>query len=455
MLPVALLAVTMLNPVDAHTLVASPAGVVSPPNSSILGQDIQPGVLMAQSIVPSGANTIVTPAGSQIDITGGQISEDGENLFHSFQEFGLGEQQTANFMATPQVENILGRVQGGAASYIDGTLKVSNSDANLFLLNPAGILFGPNARLDLNGDFTATTADRMGFADGWWNILGSNDDGPLTGNPTQFSFGAASPGSVVNLGDLAVGANQELTLLGGNVVNGGRMSAPGGRVTLAAVNGAQIVTFGAADGLLTMELTPLAAGQAVSALSLPELLTGGNLDSAGALTVADDGTVALQGLVIPEGTGTAAVTGGLDVSGSVGGEINVVSDRAALLSANIDASGITGGGTVRIGGGYQGNDAIPNADLNYISADSTIDVSATDAGDGGVAVVWADGLTQFYGHVDASGGSQTGDGGFVEISGKNSLIFEGDVDLSAAVGTVGALLLDPRNFKIIVLLKRA
>ncbi len=450
MLSAALLAISLpQSPLPAQISAQPlPAIAMSPSEQPVFSNGAQPEVLLAQSITPADAGTVVTPTDNQIEITGGQFSGDGANLFHSFEQFGLSQQQTANFIANPQVHNVLGRVQGGDASYIDGRLQVTNSDANLFLINPAGILFGENASLDLNGSFTAATADRLGFDGGWLDVFDSIDYGQLGGDPSQFSFSAAQPGSVVNLGDLAVDANQNLTLLGGTVVNVGSVSAASGRITLAAVNGQQTVTLGSTDGLLTMELAPLAIDRDLSILSLPDLLTGGSVSNSSALAVAADGTVLLQGVTIPENSGTTAVAGTLDVTGQVGGDINLLGDRVALLGADLAASGLAGGGTTRIGGGYQGNDPIPNADLTYVDADTTLDISGGDTGDGGLAVVWADGLTSFYGDVDASGGSQFGDGGFVEISGKDSLVFDGTIDLQSASGEMGQLLLDPNSVVI-------
>ncbi|MGB5898089.1 MAG: filamentous hemagglutinin N-terminal domain-containing protein, partial [Geitlerinemataceae cyanobacterium] len=115
--------------------------------------------VFAQSIVPAndGTGTQVTPTGNRIDITGGQQSNDGRNLFHSFEQFGLKTGETANFHSSPQTQNIFGQILGGNASYINGTLQVSGSFANLYLLNPAGIFFGADATLNVPADFTATT----------------------------------------------------------------------------------------------------------------------------------------------------------------------------------------------------------------------------------------------------------------------------------------------------------
>jgi filamentous hemagglutinin family protein len=88
----------------------------------------------------------VNTNGNQINITGGQTSGDGANLFHSFQEFGLSDGQIANFLSTPEIINILGRVSGGNPSLINGLIQVTGGNSNLFLLNPAGIVFGPMPR---------------------------------------------------------------------------------------------------------------------------------------------------------------------------------------------------------------------------------------------------------------------------------------------------------------------
>jgi filamentous hemagglutinin family protein len=110
----------------------------------------------AQSITSAGdhVNTIVTPDGNRIDITGGRLSRDGANLFHSFNKFGLDPNQTANFVSTPSIQNILGRVVGGDASIINGLIQVSGSNANLYLMNPAGIVFGAGARLNVPALFS-------------------------------------------------------------------------------------------------------------------------------------------------------------------------------------------------------------------------------------------------------------------------------------------------------------
>jgi filamentous hemagglutinin family protein len=423
--------------------------------------------VLAQSITPAadGTGTIITPDGNRIDISGGSLSADSKNLFHSFQQFGLNPNQIANFLANPNLNNILSSVVGGDASVINGLIQVTGGNPNLYLMNPAGIIFGSNAQLNVPGDFIATTADAIGFGDGnWFNAMGGNDYHNLVGTPNQFAFDGTEAGSIVNAGDLAVSEGKNLTLLAGNVVNTGKLTAPGGSITVAAVPGSNLVKISRLGGLLSLEVepprTPDGEVLPVKPGDLAELLTGSGEEVDTGVEVNESGDVQLAdtGVTLPKETGVAIVSGEIDVShtgavgaqslapsSSTGGEINVIGDRVGLIAANVDASGTNGGGTVRIGGGYKGQDAIPNSEVTFVREDSTIHVDALNQGNGGSAFVWSDQTTRFYGTITARGGTQGGDGGFVETSGKQNLDFNGWVDVSSPLGEGGQLLLDPAN----------
>jgi filamentous hemagglutinin family protein len=131
----------------------------------------------AQSITPApdGTNTVVTQQGNRFQINGGTLSGDRANLFQSFQQFGLNSGQVANFLTSPTIRNILGRVTGGNPSTINGLIQVTGGNSNLFLINPAGIIFGNSARLNVPADFTATTVTGIGFGKQWWQAMGSNN----------------------------------------------------------------------------------------------------------------------------------------------------------------------------------------------------------------------------------------------------------------------------------------
>jgi len=404
-------------------------------------------------IIPAadGTGTTVLPNSNQFTIDGGTLSGDGINLFHSFEQFGLDTHQIANFLSTPTIQNILGRVAGGDASVINGLIQVGGSNANLYLMNPAGLVFGPGASLNVSGDFFATTATGIGFGNShWFNAFGSNNYQSLNGNPVQFAFDLAQPGVVLNAGNLTLNSWQNLTLLGGLAINTGAIAAPEGTITLAAVPGTSLVRIAQPGSLLSLEIEPPrdASGQILpfSALSLPQLLTGSGVETG--LSVTPDNRVQLSGSELPVAAGTAIASGNLAATGNWGGEINVLGDRVALLGANLNASGASGGGNIRVGGDYQGLGSVPNASETVVSADSAIAADASDRGDGGRAIVWSDRRTTFAGEIRARGGSSAGDGGFVEVSGKETLTFSGTVDTNAPNGSVGTLLLDPTNITI-------
>ncbi|XHX75775.1 MAG: filamentous hemagglutinin N-terminal domain-containing protein [Stenomitos frigidus ULC029] len=398
-----------------------------------------------------GTQTIVQHTGNTFSITGGTTA--GNNLFHSFQQFGLTQGQVASFLANPAIQNVLGRVTGGKASVINGLLQVTGSHANLYLMNPAGIVFGANARLDVAGSFTATTANGIGFGARWLNAVGANNYATLIGNPSRFAFTMTQPGAIVNAGNLAVGTGQSLTLLGGTVINTGALTAPEGEVTIAAIPGEKLVRLTPTGSLLSLDL-PTATKAAINPqpfnpLTLPELLTGGNLSGATGVTV-ENGIVTLtgSGVVIPTNAGVAIVSGQVSTNGTIGGTVNVLGQKVGLVGATIDASGTNGGGTVLIGGDYKGGGTLPKAQQTYVSPDSIIQADALQTGNGGRAIVWADQRTEFYGTIRAQGGAQAGDGGFVEVSSSKTLLYRGAVDTSAPNGKLGTLLLDPENIVV-------
>ena len=417
-----------------------------------------PKLAVAQPITPelgsNGTGTVVTPDGNQFDINGG--TQSGTNLFHSFEQFGLSEGQIANFLSNPEIRNILGRVVGGDPSIINGLIQVTGGNSNLFLMNPAGIVFGSGASLNVPASFTATTATGIGFGENnWFNAFGNNNYQNLIGTPSIFAFDNAQAGSIVNGGNLAVGEEQNLTLLGGNVINTGQLTAPSGTITLAAVPGENLVRLSQPGHLLSLEIAPPRdnSGQllAITPQDLPTLLTGRGGTVETGLSVSSTGEVQLtnSGVSVPTPGGTAITSGTLNVQGQTGGTVQVLGNKVGLVSANINASGINGGGKVLIGGDAHGMGTVPNALRTFVSRDSVINADAISNGNGGRVIVWADEATGFSGNINARGGVNRGNGGFVEISGKQNLVFNGNVDVRATRGASGTLLFDPANINIV------
>ncbi|KPQ33307.1 MAG: filamentous hemagglutinin family N-terminal domain [Phormidesmis priestleyi Ana] len=397
-----------------------------------------------------GTGTNVFQDGNQFFINGGTLSVDGQNLFQSFESFGLEAGQIADFLAQPDVQNILGRVTGGDPSVIDGTLQVSGGAPNLFLMNPAGLVFGPHAQLNVPADFTATTATGIEFGESqWFQAIGENNYGQLNGAPTGFYLG--NSGAVINSGNLAVGLGQHLSLIGTDVVNFGSLRASEGQLLLMALpdEGLLRVKLPGYSLGLDLGLTPDAVSRPTAwtlpVAALSDLL---QLDA-----IQSSGVVAELAEQQGEQASAAIVTGLLDVSeereGGRGGTVGILGDRVGLVGAGINASGTDGGGTVLIGGEFQGQGSLPTAERTGIDADTVIAADALVAGDGGRVIVWADDATQFGGGISARGGQAQGDGGFVEVSGKETLVYRGVTDVGSPVGEIGTLLLDPENIVIV------
>jgi filamentous hemagglutinin family protein len=198
--------------------------------------------------------TTVTQSGNLHNINGGAIK--GTNQFHSFSQFSVGTGDIASFNGPATIQNILSRVTGGTRSDIDGTLRSTIPGAHLFLLNPSGILFGPNAQLDVSGSFHATTANYIRLADGVsFSAVPSPADNLLTtAPPAAFGFLTSNPAPIdvqagvfdFDLGItnvLQVQPGQTLSFVGGPInvgaapgaFAGGFVFAPGGRINLVSV----------------------------------------------------------------------------------------------------------------------------------------------------------------------------------------------------------------------------
>lgn len=184
----------------------------------------------------AGKNSVTTTQGDRTDITGGLRRSSA--LFHSFDRFSIDTNRQVYFANPTGIRNIFSRVTGSSVSNIDGLLGVSGS-ANLFLMNPNGIIFGPNARLDVAGSFLATTANVLEFADGQRFAADGDRSVPLVevNIPIGLQMGANAPAMLANQGNLTAG--QDLTLTAGNLDLQGQLQA-GGNLTLNATDTVRI-----------------------------------------------------------------------------------------------------------------------------------------------------------------------------------------------------------------------
>ncbi len=252
-------------------------------------------VFAQSNIVPDrtlgDTNSIVIPNFDGLPqelITGGAVR--GQNLFHSFQEFNILEGREAYFANPEGISSIFSRVTGSNISEIFGTLGV-NGTANLYFMNPNGIIFGPNASLDVGGSFVGTTADEIQFGEqGFFSATEPNAPPLLTVNPSAFFFNQINPGDIVNNSTAAAGTDpsgsftafglrvpdgKSLSLLGENItVDGGEVLAFGGTVNFVSVADTGKVNLDIAGDNFRFSFTDLARGNIAIANSSRVLALG-------------------------------------------------------------------------------------------------------------------------------------------------------------------------------------
>ncbi|EDS5860397.1 filamentous hemagglutinin N-terminal domain-containing protein [Salmonella enterica subsp. enterica serovar Gaminara] len=407
-------------------------------------------------LLPAMALAADLPTGGQIVGGQGSISTSGnqmtihqqtQNMATNWHSFDIGKNNTVQFVQPNSSSVALNRVTGASGSQIMGTLK---ANGQVFILNPNGVLFGKNARVDVGGLVAATkNISTTDFMKGQYTLSGS-------GNP-----GA----QVVNQGSLTTSKGGYIVLAGERVSNSGTVTTPSGKTILAA---GKTVTLQLDNGGLTSVsvngsvVNALVENQGlISATNGQVYLTAKGQDMLLNTVVNNSGTVEAKGLANRGGeivlnggdSGVVSQSGHLlaDSQTGQGGKITLEGQNIHLAGGSLTtATGKTGGGEVYVGGGWQGQDShIKNASKVVMDKTATVDVSATENGNGGTAVLWSDDYTNFRGTVLAKGGAKSGDGGRVETSSHRNLQTSGAVDASARAGHGGEWLLDPTDVTIV------
>ncbi|ECS6407795.1 filamentous hemagglutinin N-terminal domain-containing protein [Salmonella enterica subsp. enterica serovar Poona] len=405
-----------------------------------------PAMVLAADL-PTGGQIVggqgsISSAGNQMT-----IHQQTQNMATNWHSFDIGKNNTVQFIQPDSSAVALNRVTGVSGSQIMGTLK---ANGQVFILNPNGVLFGKDARVNVAGLVASTkninTAD---FMKGQYTLSGS-------GNP-----GA----QVINQGSLTTTKGGYIVLAGERVSNSGTITTPSGKTVLAA---GKTVTLQLDNGGLTSVRVNGSVVNAlvenrglISATNGQVYLTAQGRDMLMNTVVNNSGTIEAKGL---ESRGGEIVLNGGDSgvvsqSGRVladsltgkGGKITLEGQNIHLAGNSLtSATGKTGGGEVYVGGGWQGKDShIHNASKVVMDRSATVDVSATQNGNGGTAVLWSDDYTSFQGGILARGGAQSGNGGRVETSSHRNLQAFGAVGASARAGHGGEWLLDPTDVTIV------
>ncbi len=358
------------------------------------------------------------------------------NAIINWQGFSIGADEITRFIQQSSDSKVLNRVTGQDPSQILGSLQ---SNGKVFLINPNGVLFGAGSRVDVNGLVASSL-----------NI--SNAD--FLAGKNNFTAGDVA-GKVANQGTITTPSGGQIFLIAPAVENSGVISAPNGDVVLAAGHSVQL--FDSRDPNVQV----VVSSPADQALNLGSIMAqGGRVGVFGALVNqrgvinANSAVRGENGKIVLKASGTTLVEAGSTTTATgsnlnTGGDIMLLGQQVGVTgNAVVDASGAAGGGTLLVGGDYQGkNAAVMNAQQAYVGKDAVLRADATDSGNGGKVVVWSDQATQMLGAISARGGAQGGNGGQVETSG-HYLDMQGKVDTRAPKGATGSLLLDPSDVYI-------
>jgi filamentous hemagglutinin family protein len=406
---------------------------------------------------PAGGT--VVQGGAAIQTTGShtEITQTTQQTLITWQDFSIGSAESVNF-AQPNTKSVaLNKVLTNIPSDIQGQL---TANGQVWIINPNGVFVGAGATVNVGG-LVATTADLV--EQDW-------DAG-------KYTFTGAPAGSQVDIAG-AVNATDGSIVLVAPLVNASGSLTAAGDVALGAGSGFAVDFHG--DGLTRFAVDAAAGARldvsgTISAQGGAAYLVGAASDAVEDAVVSIGGQVeAIRiedrgGVIVISGgeTGVTEISGTVDASQAegAGGSVTITGGRIALTgTAVVDASGATDGGTVEIGGGFQGaalasdvvafsaapaESPLPTAKRTYVAEGALIAANAGTEGDGGTVIVWSDEITAFHGALSATGGATGGDGGFAEVSGKENLDFHGTFDLSAPAGAAGELLLDPNNITIV------
>lgn len=345
------------------------------------------------------------------------------NAIIDWNSFSIGFGEITHFSQQDASSSVLNRVTGGNLSELYGTL---SSNGRVFLVNPNGITVGPSGRINVAAFFASTHS--------------LSNDSFLNGDVLTFED-QLSGGVIVNLGAISA-HDSDVFLIADSISNQGSISAPNGMVGLAAAAHSDVLLADEGDRRVIIR-----TGQTTQ-VSEQGVVNQGTIEAAKAELAAAGGNV--YALAINNGGAIRANTvekkGGRILLTSEGGRIAMASGSV------IDASGEQGGGEVYVGGSQRGQGPLPNAAELTVDAGAVIRADAGESGDGGTVVLYAEDATTVAGEISATGGLLGGNGGFVEVSGKEQWRYDNwltGVDVSAPQGAAGTFLIDPNDIDIL------
>jgi filamentous hemagglutinin family protein len=407
--------------------------------------------IYTDNTLPTRSSIVEGEGCTTCTIAGGTRS--GNNLFHSFDLFSLPLGGTAYFDNPLTVQNIISRVTGGSVSNIDGLIK-ANGTANLFLLNPNGIIFGRNASLNIGGSFLGSTASSLTFADSTQFSATATQTTPLLSIsvPLGLQYEGNAGTLRVQGSKLKVPNGKTLALVGGNVqLNDAFLQAPGGRIELGGVAGSGTIGLEVDNGSLRLSFSQGLARTDV-------LLNGGTIDvvagSGGSIKIYGENLTIENTLVRsgieqgPAGNGNSNTAGNfpgpgnaLGVSNDVGGGLSGGNDGGTTptgldgvtlvgvgsgLLANTDPASTGNGGSISI-----------SSSRSIILNGASVAVDSKGTGQGGNIQIQAGSLT-INNKASISAETTSNRGGNITLQVQELLLMRHGSSISTTAGTARA-----------------
>lgn len=455
-------------------------------------------------------NALGSPVGGEIVGGSGAIEQEGaattiiqntDNLAIDWQSFDIGKDERVAFVQPGQSAVALNRILSNKGSEILGRI---DANGHVILVNPRGVVFGEGAVINVGGLIASgLQINPEDFMNGdlvFKRIEGTDgiviNSGMISaaagGNVALLGVQVENRGLIsANLGSVILASGKEAVLtfdesgllgvrvdeallqdeLGSSaaVANSGEIRSENGRILLSATTTRDVfsraVNWG--DQKQARSVTYNEDGSFI-------LGAGGNVENSGALNVSGEHSAGIVVAVAENVTHTGSIyanalhgwggnvelhsntttvvaeEGVVTAAGANGGDIKLLGKNVGLFDqASVEAIGVSGGGTVFVGGDREGlNTRVRNADFVYVGEGASIDVSATYSGDGGSAILFAEDTARIYGGLVARGGENGGGGGFVETSGKRGFEITKSPDLAATNGVAGHWLIDPYSISI-------
>ena len=405
--------------------------------------------------LPSNGNIVNGEASIDLEGADMEVFQSTDRAIIEWDTFNIGSNASVNF-SQPSVSSVaLNRVLSSDPSKIFGSL---TSNGQIFLINTSGVYFSPEARIDVGALVTSSSnISNENFLNKNYEFIANGSGSVINEGSIRGNFVALVGSQVKNTGNIVATVDDVILASGDKVV----LDFSHGQNIGVEIDAKEYQSIVENEGVISAEGFVILKASATQSLidetiNTPESATNIISENGVVRLVSNAGEINAKNVIIDAGkNGGSFINGKIDVSNNTSsGKIEITGKEVVIGSnSNLDATSGGDGGTILIGGNWQGSGDTRQATFTTIHKGAVVDASSKDFGDGGTIVAWSDvsdkeSITKVFGSLFAKGGPNGGDGGNIETSGGTLKIDDIDVNTDAANGKTGLWLLDPYNFII-------